>query len=147
MIHAIGSYQSDASVYCVFACVNVIVLIMNIHDLKASNRIQCSAMHSISALNFNLLLRADYVQDLAPNVDCTLVNLIMTVQTILKSLLDYSMLGLVYARRATTYPISRAHVYERKYSFLYEMLKELQTSLLCVLLHHMNESRQRRQAS
>ena len=42
--------------------------------------------------------RAGYGGDLTPNPDCIAINLLVTLQTIASLLLDYSLLGLVYAR-------------------------------------------------
>lgn len=39
-----------------------------------------------------------YGGELTPNPDCTWVNLLVTLQTVASLMLDYSMLGIVYAR-------------------------------------------------
>lgn len=43
-------------------------------------------------------LRAGYGGALTPNPDCIWVNVIVTLQTVASLMLDYSMLGIVYAR-------------------------------------------------
>jgi hypothetical protein len=48
-------------------------------------------------------MSAGYGGDLTPNPDCILLNAIITLQTICSLLLDYSMLGLVYARCVARY--------------------------------------------
>ncbi|KAK9809060.1 hypothetical protein WJX72_008704 [[Myrmecia] bisecta] len=58
--------------------------------------------------------------DLTPNPDCPLTNIIVTLQVVVSALLDYSMLGLVYARfanpagRAQTIRFSRSMAMYRK---------------------------------
>lgn len=41
---------------------------------------------------------AGYGGELTPNPDCIVLNLMVTLQTVVSLLLDYSILGLVYAR-------------------------------------------------
>ena len=42
--------------------------------------------------------RAGYGGTLTPNPGCVVINLCVTLQTIISLMVDYSMLGLVYAR-------------------------------------------------
>jgi hypothetical protein len=44
------------------------------------------------------LRNAGYGGSLTPNPSCTLLNLLITLQTIVSLLLDYTLLGLVYSR-------------------------------------------------
>jgi hypothetical protein len=45
-----------------------------------------------------MLLPAGYGAPLAPNPECTLVNVIVMFQVITSSLIDYCCMGLVFAR-------------------------------------------------
>jgi hypothetical protein len=46
-----------------------------------------------------MVLSAGYGAPLAPNPECTLVNVIVMFQVITSSLIDYCCMGLVFARR------------------------------------------------
>lgn len=49
---------------------------------------------------------AGYGGELTPNPECTALNLLVALQTVISLLLDYSLLGLVYARFSS--PTQRA---------------------------------------
>ena len=64
-------------------------------------------MYAQTSSSHKACSHAGYGGDLTPNPDCIALNLVITLQTVASLLLDYSILGLVYARFSS--PTQRAN--------------------------------------